>query len=325
MDRPTAGVSQNVIRRFLYGCYTPPMPRLFSTFLLIIVLLSTATPALAAKKTAPSDPLINQTVNLYCRLKAGKVIYSSTGTGVVINDRGIILTNAHVAQYFLLAKEKGRVSGWCGVRTGSPADEAYTAEVLYIPPAWLSTNLSLISEERPSGTGENDFALLYITGAEKKKILPTTFPFLSLATTIPTEGAAVKVAGYPTNGLSFSDVRNRMLFATASSSVQGVHGFSVGSREDAFTLASSTLAHYGVSGGPVVDASGSLVGIISAKSGDRLRAVSTSYIDRSIKAQTGATLSQIISGDLVSRAAITKLLLPEGTVAALEKGLRAKK
>ena len=301
------------------------MPRLFSIFLLIIVLFSTAAPAFAAKKITLSDPLINQTVNLYCRLKAGKTIYSSTGTGVVINERGVILTNAHVAQYFLLAKEKGRVSGWCGVRTGSPADEAYTADVLYIPSTWISTNLSLISEERPRGSGENDFALLYITGAEKKKTVPTSFSYLPLALTTPKEGDSVKVAGYPTNGLSFSDVRNRMTFAVATSTVQGVQGFAVGSREDVFTLASSTLAQYGVSGGPVVDASGTLVGIVSAKSADRLRAVSTSYIDRSIQAQTGATLSQIISGDLASRAAITKLLLPEGTVAALEKGLRAKK
>src|SRR5688500_2914917 len=78
--------------------------------------------AKAAALKAP-DPIKDATVNLYCRLKAGKRTVSSSGSGIMIDERGIILTNAHVAQYFLLAGEKGRVTGWCSVRTGSPAKE----------------------------------------------------------------------------------------------------------------------------------------------------------------------------------------------------------
>src|SRR5690349_10285815 len=74
-----------------------------------------------------ANPITDATVNLYCRLKAGKQLLSASGSGVFISDRGVILTNAHVAQYFLLAGEKGRVTGWCSVRTGSRAKEAYTA------------------------------------------------------------------------------------------------------------------------------------------------------------------------------------------------------
>lgn len=292
------------------------MPRFI---LLVLLLLSFASPTLAA------DSALDATVNLYCRLKAGKTTYSATGSGDFINDRGVILTNAHVAQYFLLAKEKGRVSGWCAVRTGSPANEAYVAEVLYISPTWLSENLSLISETRPKGTGEGDFALLYVTGPYKNKPLPASFPSLPLATTTPVVGTAVTVTGYPSVGLDFSGVRNKLKNITAETSVENLQGFTVGTREDRMTLASSSAAHFGVSGGPVITSQGAVAGIVSAKSGERIRAVATSYIDRSLKTHTGLTLSQVATGDLASRAAITRLLLPEGVVAALEKGLRAKK
>src|SRR3989338_5130017 len=51
------------------------------------------------------------TVNLYCRIRAGRKQYISTGSGVFISERGIILTNAHVAQFFLLEQKGKKVTG----------------------------------------------------------------------------------------------------------------------------------------------------------------------------------------------------------------------
>ena len=39
-------------------------------------------------------------VNIFCTTKSGGSFKPITGSGVVIDKRGIILTNAHVAQYF---------------------------------------------------------------------------------------------------------------------------------------------------------------------------------------------------------------------------------
>ncbi|MDE2021487.1 MAG: hypothetical protein KGI71_00985, partial [Patescibacteria group bacterium] len=97
-------------------------------------------------------------VNIICYVPAGSGLHSISGSGVFIDPKGIILTNAHIAQYFLLA-DRG-VS--CVVRSGSPAVSRYTAALAYISPSWIHTNASVLTQASPSGTGEYDFALLAI-------------------------------------------------------------------------------------------------------------------------------------------------------------------
>lgn len=276
------------------------------------------------------DPVKDATVNLYCRLKAGKKILSSTGSGVFISERGVILTNAHVAQYFLLAGEKGRVTGWCSVRTGSPAKETYTAEVLYLPPAWVEENISLISKNRPKGTGENDFALLYVTGAKKKGALPETFPALSLgAVSGATLGSGVTVAGYPSDKLDFDDIRNKLSVVSATSTVTKLLTFAHQGLIDALAIAPSEAGAGGVSGGPVVNSDTEVIGIVtsknSAKENAALRAISIAYIDRSITSRVGVSLLELLAEDLAMRAAQSKALIPPETIAQLMNELRKRK
>src|SRR3989344_56515 len=137
------------------------------TLLLISILVLGAVPAHAST-------VEDATVNLYCRLKSGKTVYGTSGSGVFISDRGVILTNAHVAQYFLLAKDTLRVKGECWVRIGSPAKATYTASVLYLSPSWIDANAAGLKKKQPTGTGEGDFALLYVTGA-KSGTIPAQF------------------------------------------------------------------------------------------------------------------------------------------------------
>lgn len=306
--------------------------RLLSALLLIVVLFSfSSTPAHAATSqkdsvTRTADPLSEATVNLYCRMRVGKIIYASSGTGVFVNERGIILTNAHVAQYFLLPGEEKKITGWCSVRGGSPAKDLYTASVLYLSPAWVTENADQLAKGTPKGTGANDFALLYVTGA-KKGALPARFPTLP----IDIAGAKIKdevnIQGYPTDGLSFSGVRNKLKSVSASTSVEDIRGFS-SQANDVLVLAPSAAGAFGFSGAPVVSEGGKTVGIITSKSsggGTTARAITLSYIDRSLRTQTGLSLSTLLTGEPSLWLTQTSAGRAPEIVKAIANGLRAKK
>lgn len=291
------------------------------------VLFALATPAAfaAAKKTeiASPDPVKDATVNIFCRFKVGKKYLISSGSGVFVNDRGVILTNAHVAQYALLAKDEGRVSGNCIARTGSPARSAYEIALLYIPTPWLTENASKIGKKNAKGTGENDFALFYVTGATKGT-LPSSFPALAVESTSPVEGTPVSIAGYPSEGLDYNKVQTRLVQVTASSTVDGTRGFSSTSA-DVLGLEESIAGKQGVSGGPVVSLASGVVGIVTtkstAKNSTALRALSIPYIDRMTRAQTTLTLVSLLSGDLATRAALTDASIPSYYVNELRKSI----
>lgn len=135
--------------------------------------------------TAVRDAL----VNIYCQYKTDKYIRTTTGTGFFINQKGVILTNAHVAQFLLLPSTKNVVSDVeCVIRGGDPAKPKYQAELLYISPRWVFDNSEVITEESPRGTGERDYALLYISRSLDNTPLPTTFPAISVDTALLSRG-----------------------------------------------------------------------------------------------------------------------------------------
>lgn len=268
------------------------------------------------------------TVNLYCQIKTSKKTYSTSGTGVLISEKGVILTNAHVAQFFLLQGESGRVKGSCTVRTGSPAKDAYTASVLYFPSIWIEENVTQISKVTAKGTGEQDFALLYITGA-KKGILPTTFPYLSVDTArTAVLNESVTIGGYPTEDLNFKEIQKKLQQVVATSTVTNLRGFTNDQPADIITLSASKAGAFGSSGGPVVDNTNKVIGIVATKStntSDRtLRAISLPYISRMIQAQTAYSLDTLIAGDLATRALVTKATLSEDLINSLKTGLLKK-
>ena len=57
--------------------------------------------------TAPATAL-EALVNIYCTYKTEKYIKTTTGTGFFIDTDGVILTNAHVAQFLLLEGLEGQ-------------------------------------------------------------------------------------------------------------------------------------------------------------------------------------------------------------------------
>lgn len=268
----------------------------------LLILLS-AEGALAAT-TTPRELVEDATVNLYCRMKTSGRTQSITGSGVFIHESGVILTNAHVAQYFLLATSTSRTTARCSVRDGSPARARYDAAILYISPQWAQATVDATERRQPrTGTGERDFALLKIVTPERGK-LPERFPALP----VDLEGAQLEKgqevigAGYPAENLSFSGVQRKLERVVEESTITNVQSFER-PHKDTIVLSPTPLSASGVSGGPVANSSGQLVGIVvtmetgsdSKKEERSLRAISTSYIDRTVRTETGFSLPNFIA------------------------------
>jgi S1-C subfamily serine protease len=262
----------------------------------------------------PTSPLsftdINTTarlslVNIFC-IPHGGSLRPISGSGVIIDPRGVILTNAHVAQYVLLS-ETPKVNLSCFVRTGSPALPQWIPEVLYIPPTWVATHASDITSAHPVGTGEHDYALLYIPGSIDGMPLPPSFPAVSPDTreAIAFVDDPVLAAGYPAE-FAGGSVQTNLFPVSSVTSVKQFFTFGSGT-PDVISIGSVIEAQSGSSGGPVVNAWGRLVGIITttsdgATTADReLRAITASYINHDLFAQSGLDLSAIPNGDLVAQ------------------------
>jgi hypothetical protein len=276
---------------------------------------------------ATSNPLSNATVNLYCRFRDGRKLISATGSGVFIGDRGVILTNAHVAQFFLLAENEKRIKGGCTVRTGSPARSTYHASVLYLPPQWLKDNVAKISEEDPHGSSVDDFALLYVTDAING-VLPAHFPALQLSLNlfaVPTH-TTVTVTGYPAGQLNFDAIRTELAAMTASSTIMSLKSLGPALLPDLITLTSSKVAAQGISGGPIANSKEELLGIVSTKSDAKkdpvLRGISMLYITRALYQDTHQTLFSFLTGDFGTLASTSRAELGDALISQLEEGLR---
>lgn len=235
-------------------------------------------------------------VNIICYAPAASTIHSISGSGVIIDPKGIILTNAHIAQYFLLA-DRGVT---CAIRVGSPAVDTYRAALIYISPSWLRTNSTAISQAAPSGTGEYDFALLAITKSATSATLPAIFSAIPLAALPPQAGAPVVVATYGAQFLEISQIQSSLFPTVVFGSVKDVFTFKTNTI-DVLALGGSAAAQEGSSGGGVADASGNLVGTITtstvtgATDTRSVSAITASYIRAEYASEMGSALDILLS------------------------------
>lgn len=235
-------------------------------------------------------------VNIMCYAPVGGRLRSISGSGIIIDPKGIILTNAHIAQYFLLTT-KG-VS--CTIRTGSPAVDSYQAALIYISPLWIRANTTVLTQSAPTGTGEYDFALLGITKGMKSNVLPTTFPFISLAEQSPALGSPIVIASYGAQFLEASQIQSSLYPTIVFGSIKDIFTFAVNTI-DVLALGGSPAAQEGSSGGGLGDFSGKLVGTITTStiegetSQRSLSAITASYIRAEYAAEMGSPLDLLLS------------------------------
>lgn len=303
--------------------YGGPIPR--------ILLENTEYQRAAASSPEPTEPndvpfdslplkeRVEQTlVNVYCQYKTDEHIRTTTGTGYFISPNGVVLTNAHVAQFLLLedASEKIRDTR-CTLRVGNPAEARYEAELLYISPAWIHENAKLVTEAKPRGTGERDYALLYVAKPVDGKVLPEKYPVVPLDIELlprSVGGNEVLAAGYPAEVLMRDGAHATITPMVASTTIGELYTFG-SNYADIFSLTDSVVGEQGASGGPIVNTSGSAIGLIVTKGNDELegkkslRALTLSYINRTIIEETGFSLAHNMQGDLAFRGSIFKQAL----------------
>lgn len=249
-------------------------------------------------------------VNIFCTTKSGGSFKPITGSGVIIDERGVVLTNAHVAQYFLLKNYIVEDFINCTIRTGSPAKPKYKATPIFISPSWIEENANSIVQQVPKGTGENDYALVLITErTDPTKTLPETFSF------IPPEYNSGKIevsdgvllAAYPAGFLGGISIQKDLYVSSAVTEVMELFTFGSGTL-DLFSIGGSVVAQQGSSGGAVVSDELKMLGIIVTSSTaesteDRdLRAITIAHINRSFMKDTGFDLQTLLSGDIVAEA-----------------------
>lgn len=241
-------------------------------------------------------------VNIFCSSSRG-TIRPISGSGVIIDPRGIILTNAHVAQYVLLA-ESGRVTLDCQIRAGAPAATKWSAHVLYLPPVWIQEHASDFRKDRPLGTGEHDYALIYAGTSLDGAARPAALPYLAPDTreAVGFTNDPVLAASYPAEFLGSITNNSNLYPVTSITKIERLYTLDTRSI-DVISIGSVIGAQSGSSGGAIANAWGRLIGIITTTSdgettGERtLRGVTLSYIDRDIAAQTGSSLLTFISRD----------------------------
>lgn len=227
---------------------------------------------------APSEPSLqadilsdeDAVVNIICTEMLGNITRTTTGSGVIISSDGLIITNAHVA----IDLTKGST---CTIRTGTVARNAYKAEAVYIPEAWIERNRDYIASGiRGITNGEYDFALLQIVGSATAARFPASFPFIRIDTEELSAGDDVEVIGYPAERVSLFSSLSNLFRVSDDARITKIYSF--GETEvDVISTSKVSHAEQGVSGGAVIK-DDMLVAIAANVNSGSINALSLAYV-----------------------------------------------
>lgn len=269
--------------------------------------------AAIAAATDTSEPTttnpLDAIVNIFCTFRSDTYIRTTTGTGFFIDADGVIMTNAHVAQFLLLADADETGNTECIVRNGNPASPKYTASLLYIPPAWVQANAAALKDAVPMGTGERDYALLYVDAGVNGSALPDIFPALPFSSDLLSTRARnsrVVAAAYPAGDFLRQGSDSDLIPRSAETSISELYTFG-SNRADVFSIRGSVVGAEGASGGPILNGDGEVIGMISTRGDDSvdgagsLRAITLSHVHRTMLEETGFGLEENLGGNLAFR------------------------
>lgn len=259
-------------------------------------------------KNAVSFEKINQSareslVNILCMTDTGGYFNPISGSGVIIDPRGIILTNAHVAQYFLLRDYITKDFIKCSIRMGSPSKPLYIAEPLYISEKWITNNSESVTQKNYTENGENDYAFLVITGTTNEdNKLPDYFSYTDYETDDrkTNVGDNVLIAGYPAGFLGGITIQKDLNIVTTIDQIKKFYTFSK-NELDLISLGGTLLAQKGSSGGGVINNENKLMALVvtttdSTLTEERdLRAITLSHINRALQQEVGADMRTLFS------------------------------
>jgi len=254
-------------------------------------------------QTNPTHKIEDVVVNIVCSQNQGNLINVSTGSGVLIDPKGVIVTNAHVGQFVLLEDQSDSKNGMkCGVYRENIPTFGYTVDILHISPDWIEQNFNLINSASPRGTGEFDYAFLYITGNTNPVFKrPTIFPYSEVSLNEDYEvGTKVDVAGYPGAPQNIVDIAKAGHLKKDNVSIEDVFTFNKNTI-DIFSTTKTHVGARGASGGGVFK-DGKLIGIISTTNGTQndaeINAITTKYINRDLDNNTGIEIKDLIQNNL---------------------------
>jgi hypothetical protein len=227
--------------------------------------------------------LRNVTVNILCTSESPE-FRSTSGSGIFIGSQGLILTAAHVVEFMLLT-DYTKTGGSCIVRTGSPAEPAYRVKLAYISPTWVRNNATAFVDPSPTGTGEDDFAILAVVADAQGHPITLSHAAVTLADEVPDIGEKISIGTYGAEFLSGSQIQHALYPIIDFEKIDQRYTFGV----DTVDLIEfgGGASQEGSSGGGVLNAKNEIVGLITTSSaeskvGDRhLHAITPGHIMRS--------------------------------------------
>lgn len=263
----------------------------------------TSAPIISKKEVKPEDAI----VNIFCSQKIlvnGKVSNKRrtvTGSGVLINKDGTVLTNAHVGQFPLLSEKNSNIV--CLARYGNPTKGSLSVRVSYISPEWVKEYGKYINTEGAPQTGKSDFALLKISLPRsdiKTEGSTSTLSPIVVQKVLPTQGETIYSVSYPADILGVKGVTAALPLQKEQLSLSKTYSLGV-TPDDVIETSPSTSGQRGASGGAIVDQHGHLIGTIttivnsSSPSKKIIRAMSIAHTDAELSKFSNTQLADVVN------------------------------